>query len=105
MPPCTAAKFGSACSALQRVLALVMFARSACANFETHLPKAFDIPAEPKAWTNAVAPVFARSEAQSVDACCAGVGVAHAATGGCAKASARTLVVFFISESPLAAFV
>src|SRR4051812_29006285 len=104
MPPCTAAKFGSACSALQRVLALVVFARSACANFETHLPNAFDIPAESKAWTNAVAPVFARSEAQSFDACCAGVGVANAATGASAKASAMTIMVCFISESPLDEF-
>src|SRR5437868_4567773 len=104
MPPCTAAKFGSACSALQRVLALVVFARSAWSNFETHLPNAFDIPAEPKAWTNAVAPVFARSEAQSFDACCAGVGVANAATGASAKTSAMTIMVCFISESPLDEF-
>src|SRR3954471_2452196 len=105
MPPCAAAKFGSACSEVQRVLALVAFARSACANFETHFPKAFDAPAEPNACANAVAPVLAHSEAQSFDACCAGVGVANAATGASAKTSAMTIMVFFISESPLDEFV
>jgi hypothetical protein len=78
-----------------------MFARSTCANFETHLPNAFDAPAEPKACANAVAPIFARSDAQSFEACCAGVGVAYAATGASAKASAMSMMLFFISKSLL----
>src|SRR5438477_311239 len=68
---------------------------------ETHLPNAFDVPGEANAWTNGDTPIFARSAAQSFAACCAGVGVANAATGASAKAVTMRIMIFvFISNHP-----